>query len=104
MGVLLVLLIAPLIISTTPMPTTTPLDLLPTSVPMVGLGDAGSISTKKSAQGAQPGQDQARGLPRARTPSVSTSTGPTTKTSAANWGRPYTSRWIQTSLKLPPNA
>ena len=46
-----------------------------------------SISTKKSAQGAQPGQDQARGPPRARTPSVSTSMGTTTKTTVASWER-----------------
>ena len=46
-----------------------------------------SISTKKSAQGAQPGQDQARGLPRARTPSVSTSMGTRTKTTVASWDK-----------------
>merc|ERR1712062_190217 len=52
-----------------------------------GLGGCGIDLYQEVSQGAPPGQDQARGPPRARTPSVSTSMGPTTKTSAANWGR-----------------
>merc|ERR1711936_1290792 len=73
--------------STTRMPTTMAVDLLHTLGQTVALEVAGLTSTKLWTVEALPGQERERGPRRARTPSVSTSMGTTTKTTVASWDK-----------------
>merc|ERR1711934_212132 len=73
--------------STTQMPTTTAVDLLHTLGQTVALEVAGLTSTKLWTVEALPGREPERGPRRARTPSVSTSMGTTTKTTVASWDK-----------------
>merc|ERR1712154_620026 len=73
--------------STTRMPTTTALDLSRTLGRTVASEVVGLTSTKLWTAEVLPGREPERGPRRARTPSVSTSTGTPTKTTVASWDK-----------------